>query len=267
MWLDTHLHQAMGLHSFTPEQQLRLLTVISQPDANAAGLETLWELCASLQRLSYPVVVLDGTAAESDHAPGLSHLLSGMPWPGAGAAPGAALAVLPAARGLVNLARHASAAAGLAPLAPLAPLFRSYGIAVLYAPAELLAPLLQAAAGHFVPLVMTGPGAHGLVGSYRQLKHLALHAGVRSCTVASLGTPGNPQQTRQTAEALGTLQRSAREHLGLQAHTTQVAPGRAQDIQRLALQLLENACTMDTAGAALHSIGPAASVHFLDRSH
>ena len=74
-------------------------------------------------------------------------------------------------------------------------------------------------------------------------------------------------QHRQTAEALDTLQRSARTHLGLQVHTTIVAAARAQDIQRLALQLLENACTIDAAMPLLPPHSLCASLSPLDRSH
>ena len=38
---------------------------------------------------------------------------------------------------------------------------------------------------------MTGPGAQGMVRSYRQLKHMALYAGVR-CTVAAIVAPDAP---------------------------------------------------------------------------
>ena len=260
MWLDTAQHQAAGLHGFTPEQQLRLLPVVSPASADHAPLEALWQLCSSLQRLSYSVVVLDGTARESDRAPGLAQLLAGLSLPG-GAAASSSLAVLPAGRGLAQLARSA---AGPAALAPLGTLLRSYSLAVLYAPVELLAPLLHASAG--VPLVMTGPAAQGLVGAYRQLKHLALHAGLPACIVASIRPPGVQARPAQTAEALATLQRSARAQLGLRIHTTTVAAERAQDIQRLALQLLENACTMD-AGQPVAAPAGAGTALFQDQSH
>ena len=72
--LDIGFHQAAGLHSFTPQSELRVVAVASQDNAGT-GLETLWQICASLQRLGYPVVVLDGTAQETDDSPGLLHLL------------------------------------------------------------------------------------------------------------------------------------------------------------------------------------------------
>ncbi|AVO49729.1 hypothetical protein C6568_11035 [Melaminivora suipulveris] len=260
MWLDTAVHQAAGLHAFAPEQQLRLLPVAApQAAADRTSLELLWQICSSLQRLSYPVVVLDGTARESERAPGLAHLLDGLAWPGGGtaAADAASLAVLPAASGLTRLARPT----GGPRLAPLAGLFRSYAVAVLYAGVESLAPLLRGSG--CVPLVMTGPAAQGLVGAYRQLKHLALHAGVPLCAVASIRPPCAPEQAAQTGEALATLQRSALAQLGLHIHTTAVAAERAQDIQRLALQLLENACTIDTGPPLATPAGAA----LMDQSH
>ncbi|HPU18777.1 MAG TPA: hypothetical protein PLC50_01020 [Alicycliphilus sp.] len=266
MLLDTAIHQAMGLNSITPQRELRLLPVVSQPDGGP-WLEMLWQLCWHLQRLGYPVVVLDATAQESHRSPGLAQLLGARPWPGAEALNDASddgsLAVLPAARGLAWLAGQAELGQAGA-LQRLQPLLRAYAAVVLYAPPEQLAPLLHGSTS--VPLVMTGPGAQGMVRSYRQLKHMALHAGVR-CTVAAIVAPDAQAQPRQTAEALATLARSARQHLGQHIHTTSVAAARAQDIQRLALQLLENAATLDPATPLLQPPGACATATHPDWSH
>ena len=53
--LDIGFHQAAGLHSFTPQSELRVVAVASQDNAGT-GLETLWQICASLQRLGYLAV-------------------------------------------------------------------------------------------------------------------------------------------------------------------------------------------------------------------
>ncbi len=266
MLLDTAIHQAVGLHSIAPQRELRLLPVVSQPE-DGPWLEMLWQLCWHLQRLGYPVVVLDGTAPESHHSPGLAQLLGTRPWSGAkdlnGTGDDASLAVLPAARGLAWLANQAELGAGSA-LRQLQPLLRAYAAVVLYAPPEQLAPLLYGSAS--VPLVMTGPGAQGMVRSYRQLKHMALHAGV-PCTVAAIVAPDVNVQPRQTSEALATLQRSARQHLGLHIHTTTVSAAHTQDIQRLALQLLENAAILDHAMPLLEGVVAHASATNPDWSH
>ena len=58
-----------------------------------------------------------------------------------------------------------------------------------------------------------------------------------------------------------------RQHLGQHIHTTSVAAARAQDIQRLALQLLENAATLDPATPLLQPPGACATATHPDWSH
>ncbi|WP_019702199.1 hypothetical protein [Paracidovorax oryzae] len=93
--LDTAFHQGASLLRLMPESPLRLLAILAQPDA-AYGLETFFQVCSALQRMGYPVAVLDGTARETDASPGLAHLLAepswqdGAPLDTGGAAAGAA---------------------------------------------------------------------------------------------------------------------------------------------------------------------------------
>ncbi|GKS77931.1 hypothetical protein AVME950_23565 [Acidovorax sp. SUPP950] len=243
--LDTGFHQATSLHSITPQSDLRVVSVVAQPDA-AYGLETLWQVCSSLQRLGYPVAVLDGTARETDDAPGLAHLLAEPSWQnGAPLETGPAassLAVIPAGYGMQRLARQT--ADGPAAMQALQPFFRTYALLVLYASAEVLAPLVRATSA--IPLVIAEGGPDSVVQSYRQLKHMAMHAGVH-CSVASILPPGGPAQADPTHAALNTLQRCAERHLGSGILTSTVRANHAQDVQRLALQLLENACTIGAA--------------------
>jgi hypothetical protein len=166
--LDTGFHQGAGLHSFTPQDELRVLAVASQEQADAAWRWKLWQVCASLQRLGYPVVVLDGTAYETEASPGLHHLLRQAPW-NEGASLEAdgnvsSLAVLPAAKGLSELVRIAHATYA-PPLQGLLPYFRAYGLLVLHAPASVLGPLLTHTAT--TPLVVMPKGAAGVLTSYR----------------------------------------------------------------------------------------------------
>lgn len=270
MLLDTEFHQGAGLHGYTPQRELRLLSVLSHADGRLA-LETLWQVCSSLQRLGYPVVVLDGTAQESADAPGLAHLLAATGWPASSALDAAAsqtaLPVVPAALGLQRLVQQTQGAYGhgYEALRSLQPLFRAYAGVVLFAPPELAAPLLQGSPS--IPLALMGPGAQGMVRAYLQLKHMALHAGLR-CAVASIHPPGVKVRPRQTQEALAALQRNALQLLGMQVHTTTVWAERPQDIQRLALQLVENACTIDATLplTATHGLtAPAAPL--MDRRH
>ena len=239
--LDTGFHQAAGLNSFTPQAQLRVLAVASQERASS-GLEMLWQICANLQRLGYPVAVLDGTALETDESPGLSHLLQALWNDGLNASASVtSVAVLPAARGMLQLQRQAYSE-GTPPLQSLQPYFRAYGMLVLHAPAGLLAPLLTHTST--IPLAVMEGGSAGVLSCYKSLKHIATHTGL-PCTVASVLQTDTPAERRKVLGALQTLQDCAERHLGGRVRTTTVSANNPHDVQRLALQLLENAGTIN----------------------
>lgn len=244
---DIGLHQGSSLHFHTPEVELRLATVVSQ-EGHGPALETLWQMCAHLQKLRYPVVVLDGTAEENDDAPGLQQLLAHAPW-GEGSMPGgthrSSLTVLPAAQGLRTLERKA--ALQPQPLLPLQTLFRQYALVVLYAPVDTLtSPLL--AGTNTTPLLVMAPGHSGVVDSYKQLKHLLVHGGMVG-TVACVTPQSISMQRQQASEGLQALRLCAERHLGQHIGTTIIHADNPQDLQRLALQLLEKS---DAIAAPLH---------------
>ena len=265
--LDIGFHQAAGLHSFTPQSELRVVAVASQDNAGT-GLEALWQVCAILQRLGHPVVVLDGTAQESDDSPGLLHLLQQAPWnDGAQLNMGAtasSLAVIPAARGLQLAVRRAQAQEA-PPLHALLTYFRTYGLMVLHAPAATLGPLLTHTAT--IPLVVMGNDASGVLKSYKSLKQIAVDTGL-PCMVAGLLHGHTAAERRKVQSALQTLQECAEQHLCGPVRTTTIATQSPQDLQRLALQLLENAGTISESMTALpssHLTGTPA--HFFARGH
>lgn len=266
--LDSTLtqHQGASLLRSMPEVTLRLLAVASQ-DEHPRGLETLWQLCAHLQHQGYPVVVLDGTTLETDRAPGLEHLLRQAPWKqGACLDLGtiaSSLAVIPAASGLHTLSRRARQAA-LPPLAEIWPYFRAYGVLVIYAPAARLAPLL--AYTDCAPLVLASSTSSGVLEGYRSVKHLAIEAGLMS-TVVSVLPDGSARARAAARGALQTLQQCAQRHLATPVRTAMVNPDSAQDMQGLALQLLENTGTMGGAVPALGALDGAAAPAHLARSH
>ena len=246
--LDLSLHQGTSLHCHTPEIELRLSAVVSQ-GPNGRALETLWQVCSHLQRLGYPVIVLDGTAEESYAAPGLQHLLTSTPRGNGsfaiGGAHASSLAVIPAFQGLYTLACNSPHVSQ--PLQALQPLFRQYALIVVYASvATLSTPLLKGTAT--APLLLMQPGKSGIVSSYKQLKQLALHTGIAG-TVACITDSDRPAQRREIDGELHTLRQCAARHLGQQIGTTSIYAASAQDMQRLALRLLENAGTL---GAPSH---------------
>ncbi|MBY0412137.1 MAG: hypothetical protein K2Q97_18880 [Burkholderiaceae bacterium] len=264
--LDLSFQQAAGLQSFMPRTDLRVLAVASQSNTTD-GIETIWQMCASLQRLGYPVVVLDGTAQETENSPGLFHLMQQAPW-NEGATMNAgtsssSLAVIPANSGLQQLGRQAGSSY-TPPLDRLLAYFRSYGVLVLHAPAPVLGPLLTHT--DTMPLVLMGRGAAGVLSSYKTLKQIATHTGLH-CMVAAL-LRGHSAAERARAHAdLETLQSCAQRHLGGMIQTTTIATQSPQDLQRLALQLLENAGTISGVQTSLLSGHPAVDPTYFVRRH
>lgn len=267
--LDTLFHQGAGLHSITPQADLRLVAVASQDNASD-GLETLWQVCAHLQKMAYPVMVLDGTARERDTSPGLMHLLSEhtlapplYPSVGVGATRSASLAVMPAALGLSYLAREEETPS--APLQSLYNHFRTYAVVVVHAPAETLGALLTHTETQ--PLVMLRPSPEGVLSAYKSLKHIALTAGL-TCTVAAMVYGATHARRKKAEDALIALNECAQHHLGSTTKGTLVQINNPQDVQRLALHLLENAGTIRSATHALASANLSNSMaSHLIRSH
>lgn len=78
------------------------------------------------------------------------------------------------------------------------------------------------------PLLLMSPGKHGVVDSYRQLKHLALHAGLVG-TVACVTHPGQPGQHTPARQALLSLRHTAARHLGQKIRTSLIEANSAPD--------------------------------------
>ncbi|MNT84943.1 hypothetical protein D3C72_2250410 [compost metagenome] len=85
--------------------------------------------------------------------------------------------------------------------------------------------------------------------------------------VAALLRGTTPAERRKTQHALTTLQDCAERHLGGPVRTTTIATQNPQDLQRLALQLLENAGTISESLTALPPSNLAAMPAHFVRSH
>lgn len=255
--LERGLHQGTGLLQNRPWARTRVAAVATAPDA--ASLDTLWLLCALLQSEGTSVVVLDASVPEHEANPGLEQLLTSTSLctlPSAptrldDGAPGS-LAVLPAARGLQQLSTQAQPGTLCSlyqtcdttgtPLARLLPMLRAYDLVLLHAPMSCLGPLLQP---HGIrPLLLAQPGAEGTQEAYRQLKHLALYTGLSAQLCVVVAQPGDGAE-RAARTQLATLQRCAHDYLGIVPPGVVVCAWRPHDLQRLALQVQENASTME----------------------
>lgn len=247
--LDTSFHQGAGLHCSQQREDLRML-VVTTPRGSPQTVEALWQLCRSLQAIHYSVAVLDATEVETDYAPGLHQMLQQAPW-GEYIMPGtradtSALTVVPAALGLLGLINAAERRdQAHRTLEPLEPIFRRYSVLVIHAPLELLStPVLT---GYpTTPLLLAQPGSAELMECYRQIKHLAMHAGMSSRVAYMVAKDDLAQQ--QAAETnIKALERCVSHHLGQRLRATVVHHDCPTDLQRLGLLLLENASSLTAA--------------------
>ena len=234
--LESVWHQGTGLRWQGTQAALRVLPVV--PSGDAADATALWMACAHLQQQGYPVVVLDGTDKESPSAPGLQDLLQPRAgWahtalPADNAQPHHSIATLPAARGLVQL-QHKASITGTRPLDLLHRYVRNHALVVLWAPAPLLAGMLQGCTQS--PLQMVPAQSRNVVGSYRTLKQMFLGSALMPRLVAMrpAGYGLDP--------ILKSVSQCALRHLRAEPLCEQLDPQNARHLQRWALQCLEHA--------------------------
>lgn len=254
--LDSGLHQGSSLRWHA--SGLRVLSVI--PSGEPEDLSALWSACAVLQEQGYPVVILDGLERETDQAPGLQDLLQGHTECISTALPADitrphAIASLPAARGLVQLA-HLGQASGQLPLNLLYRHLRNHALVVLLAPAPLLAPVLQGV--QQAPWVLVPARRSSVVPCYRALKHMFMHTGVMPQLLAL-----RPAHTGLDP-LLKSVAQCAHHHLRIEPLAQQVDPHDPRALQRWALQCLEQgqiiaAPEQAAASVAFFSSSPALS--------
>lgn len=256
--LETGLHQGASLHRSSAPNALRWLAVAHTDDGR--NQQALWAMCAHWQQLGYPVVVLDGGERESTSQPGLQDLLR----PSTGLEhialpcherPAARIDTLPAARGMVQLV-HKARLQGLAPLDLLHRLCRNHAIVVLYAPAELLAPLLRGQ--NAAPLLwLPSEGGH-VLRSYRQFKKMLMDTGL-ACRLVSLQSGPDPR--------LQAMASCARHHLRVTPSSHLLDPTQPRQLQRFALQCLEQAGSLQPLPSVPAGPAPTGAAAYFAWSH
>lgn len=262
-------HQGMGLHlQGRPNATgLRVMAMLHHPAASQAEHSVLWPLCAQLQRLGQSVLVIDGSQSESARAPGLAQLLDQAAWQAATALRTMAerntesrrVATLPAKLGLARL-RQLAQENGLSPLAALQRYVRGYSTVLIYASAEALTAVLNDQS--LQPLLVVPHDTEHMIESYRQIKHLAVFAGV-SCTLAALEgstEPSGPtrydwsrqQSNRQSAaqdsqirlQRLDALLQCSQRHLGDAPVLLRLRWRQVSDLHQLTLHMLKTTCIL-----------------------
>lgn len=233
--LESVWHQGTGLRWQGVQPPLRVLPVV--PSGDHADATAFWKACAHLQQQGYPVVVLDGTEQESETAPGLQDML--LPRQGYAFNALAAdlrnplsIATLPAARGLVQLLHKASVTSER-PLDLLYRYVRNHALVVLWAPAPLLAGMLQGCT--HAPLQLVPAQSRNVIHSYRQLKQMFMDSGLMPRLIALRPADYGLDPI------LKSLSQCAMHHLHVEPLCEQLDPHEPRQLQRWALQCLEHA--------------------------
>jgi len=236
--LEMCINQGAGLQSLALQAAPRVMALASHGDQQGE-LPLLWSLCAALASLGQSVAVLDATAVESVDNPGLTQMLEQAAWRASDNAELSSCAVIPSALGLQQLCAP-TWTPGLA-LLPLSDLFQSFGVVIIYARADVLSHLLLDSG--IEPLLMVAPVKTSALTAYQALKQMFLNAQLRPTVVNMTNEPEAAAANRSTIK---NLQKCAMTFLNypLDSLAVRALPAQecqADDVQRLALQLLERA--------------------------
>lgn len=236
--LEPCINQAAGLQALAPQLAPKLVAVTSHGEQQGE-LPMLWSLCTAWVDLGLSVMVLDGHKSETDHNPGLLHLLNDPMRHFHTEQEAVSLAVMPAAQGFEQLKTPGFNAHTVGHL------FQNYGIVLLYADASSLARLLKGSG--LTPLLVVAPLASSSFSAYQALKELLLDAHLRP-TVANITLPS--RTTTAMTSPVQNLQHCAMTFLGLEIKPITVsavasAIDSRDEINGLALRLLENAVLME----------------------
>ena len=242
--LDTRgLDQGAGLRQWATSLSPLIISMVHHGD-KAAEMSALWQICARLQRLGYPLSVLDVTAAEGQNDPGLQDMLthSNRPQP----ATPESWSIIPAAIGIQHLA------ATLAPAETfeqaLSNLFLDFGAVVIYADADTLAGTLNLASSY--PVVPVSPDTRSLLSAYASLKKLSLHGHAQQAALVTVRPDDSPRQISQRIAK--SLQNCTIRHLRCRLNHFDIGSSlepenQPDDMRQLVMHLLDRATPSGSA--------------------
>jgi hypothetical protein len=257
--LEQHANQAAGLLGLGSQRGPRMLAVVNHGDEQAE-LPLLWQLCLSLVSFGYAVTVLDATIQESDSNPGLAQLLGSEHWKDNISRDTPAWVVLPAGEGIQSLCTLD--VPGLQSLQQLGHLFPHDGVVVLYSKVEWMTPLI--AHTGIEPLLAVSHSRTSLITSYLALKRLLITGKLRP-TIVNMIQAGTPTPSDIANKTLTSLSDCAMKFLGQDVKAINIIEQlseecQSDDIQRLALRLMENALPLATMNMPI--IASALMPHF-----
>lgn len=215
---DIGFDQAAGLRAQAAALASATLMPVASPAQPARAYELLCTLAAHLTALDRAVVIVDGSATESDSAQrgdgGHLGLLRALQDPSiAGLArpvDSAEWLVMPGARGLQSLLQTAQAGGAEVALSRLLAPFASDALVLLFAPAHTLGQLLCGASARVLVPVLEQ--AQATIDAYGAVK--SLHAAGLTPVLAPLAEQ-DPAPTLPLQQLTDTVTDCAQRHLGL----------------------------------------------------
>ena len=264
--LEHHANQAAGLLGLGSRNGPRMLAVVNHGDEQAE-LPLLWQLCLALVNFGYAVTVLDATTHESDANPGLLELLESAHWHDNTTRDTPAWLVLPAGNGMQSLcAPHSPRIRGLQQLGHL---FPQESVVVLYCKVEWMIPLI--AGTRIEPLLAVSQTRTSLITSYLALKRLLITGKLQPTIVNMIQAQPSVSPTPELP-ASASLSECAKRFLGQDVKALNIIEElseeiQSEDIQRLALRLMENALTLSGMDAPIATNASASMAHFGQVDH
>jgi hypothetical protein len=264
--LEHHANQAAGLLGLGSRNGPRMLAVVNHGDEQAE-LPLLWQLCLALVNFGYAVTVLDATTRESDANPGLLELLESAHWHDNTTRDTPAWLVLPAGNGMQSLcAPHSPRVRGLQQLGHL---FPQESVVVLYCKVEWMIPLI--AGTGIEPLLAVSQTRTSLITSYLALKRLLITGKLQPTIVNMIQAQPSTSPTLEQPTAT-SLSECAKRFLGQDVKALNIIEElneeiQSEDIQRLALRLMENAIALSHMDAPIAASSNASMAHFDQVDH
>lgn len=238
---DALFHQAVGLQQLMSavSPRPRMIAVTASGD-RTTELALLWQLTTELNRLGGQVLVLDGTAFEDKHNPGLVDTLEQNATHPPDLPP-SAMQIWPAAMGLQRLVNLHQSLPGHQH--PVLARWLERGVILVYAPAETLAQLITH--GDIHPLVVSSLQPQRVIDAYQSLKTLVQGTRLRPQVLTAI-----PRRSdaflKHAVRINANLRRCAAENLDMMLETQTVVLDAAgdqhthQEIRSIALRMLEN---------------------------
>lgn len=249
------MNQGLGLRSLAVATLPCVLSVLHHGD-RTSEMSVLWQTCSGIQRLGYPLAVLDATADETAANPGLQGMLEHRHPPALSG--GSLWSVVPAANGIRQLLRQRSSA--LPTFDAIRKLFHEFSALVIYADAETMAGITLPTQS--CPVVAISLEMPSLLSAYNGLKQLTSQTNIRRAALVTVKEPDSPRYLPQ--RIANSLQHCTMKYLkcSLQHFDASLSVGgenQSEALRQLIVQLLSNPSSphMTTSHRTPPSLGTA----------